>query len=97
MPRSNQINMSSRRIFMQQAGLIAAGLMVNPSDIFSRGNANTVRKIGIQLYTLRDQLGKDVKGTIEKVAHTGYTHVETYYGYKGLNRQTNSGVLIPKD
>ena len=88
--------MSSRRIFMQQAGLIAAGLMINPSDIFSRGNANTVRKIGIQLYTLRNQLGTDVKGTIEKVARTGYTHVETYYGYKGPKQEEQFWGLDPK-
>ena len=88
--------MSSRRIFMQQAGLIAAGLMINPSDIFSRGNANTVRKIGIQLYTLRNQLGTDVKGTIAKVAQTGYTHVETYYGYKGPKQEEQFWGLDPK-
>lgn len=88
--------MSSRRIFMQQAGLIAAGLMINPSDIFSAGRANTVSKIGIQLYTLRDQLTKDVKSTIEKVAKTGYSHVETYYGYKGPNQADQFWGLDPK-
>jgi sugar phosphate isomerase/epimerase len=89
--------MSSRRIFMQQAGLIAAGLMINPSDIFSRGNANTVTKIGIQLYTLRDQLTKDVKSTIEKVGKTGYSHVETYYGYKGPDEAVKFWGLDPKE
>jgi sugar phosphate isomerase/epimerase len=88
--------MNSRRLFMQQAGLIAAGLMINPSDIFSRGNANTISKIGIQLYTLRDQLGKDVKGTIGKVAQTGYAHVETYYGYKGPKQADQFWGLDPK-
>lgn len=74
--------MSSRRIFMQQAGLIAAGLMLNPSDIFSRARTNTVTKIGIQLFTLRDQLTKDVRDTLQRVAKTGYDHVETYFGYQ---------------
>lgn len=31
---------------------------------------------GLQLYTVRDQMGKDVAGTIEKVAKIGYTIVE---------------------
>ena len=88
--------MSSRRIFMQQAGLMAAGLMVNPSNIFSRNYGNTLSKIGIQLYTLRDQLTKDVNGTIEKVAKTGYDHVETYYGYKGLQEPVRFWGLAPK-
>lgn len=89
--------MSSRRIFMQQAGLIAAGLMLNPSDIFSSNRANTVSKIGIQLYTLRDQLTKDVKDTIQKVAKTGYSHVETYYGYSGSKAPATFWGLQPKE
>lgn len=89
--------MSSRRIFMQQAGLIAAGLMLNPSDIFSSSRANTVTKIGIQLYTLRDQLTKDVKDTIQKVAKTGYNHVETYYGYSGAKDPAKFWGLSPKE
>jgi sugar phosphate isomerase/epimerase len=88
--------MSSRRIFMQQAGLIAAGLMINPSGIFSRSRENTVRKIGIQLYTLREQLAKDVKNTIQKVAQTGYNHVETFYGYKAPDQKDQFWGLDPK-
>jgi len=41
-----------------------------------------VSKIGLQLYTLRDALSKDVRGTIGKVAKIGYNHVETFYGYQ---------------
>ncbi|MBW8686959.1 sugar phosphate isomerase/epimerase family protein [Chitinophaga rhizophila] len=88
--------MSSRRIFMQQAGLLAAGLMVNPTGIFSRSRENTVNKIGIQLYTLRDQLAKDVKGTIRKVAEIGYNHVETFYGYKERGQKDQFWGLDPK-
>lgn len=88
--------MSSRRNFIQQAGLIAAGLMVNPSGIFSKGRENTVRSIGIQLYTLREQLAKDVKDTIGKVAKTGYKHVETFYGYKSPGQKEQFWGLDPK-
>ncbi|PWV56073.1 sugar phosphate isomerase/epimerase [Chitinophaga sp. S165] len=88
--------MSSRRTFMQQAGLIAAGAMINPSGIFSRGRENTVTRIGIQLYTLREQLAKDVKSTIQKVAQTGYNHVETFYGYKAPDQKEQFWGLDPK-
>lgn len=88
--------MSSRRQFMQQAGLIAAGVMINPTGIFSKGRENTVTQIGIQLYTLRDQLAKDVKNTIEKVAQTGYSHVETFYGYKAPDQKEQFWGLDPK-
>ncbi|MGM9475360.1 sugar phosphate isomerase/epimerase family protein [Pedobacter sp. GSP4] len=34
--------------------------------------------VGLQLYSLRDELPKDVKGTIAKVAKAGFKEVETY-------------------
>ena len=37
-------------------------------------------KIGLQLYTLRDAIAKDVEGTLRKVAAIGYKEVELY-GY----------------
>lgn len=40
---------------------------------------NAYRKnIGIQLYTLRNQLAKDAAGTLKKVAEAGYKQVELY-------------------
>jgi sugar phosphate isomerase/epimerase len=40
---------------------------------------NTFRKnIGIQLYTLRDALGKDAAGTLKQVAEAGYKQVELF-------------------
>jgi sugar phosphate isomerase/epimerase len=38
------------------------------------------KNIGIQLYTLRNELAKDAKGTIRKVADLGYKEVENF-GY----------------
>uniref|UniRef100_UPI0026012AE0 sugar phosphate isomerase/epimerase family protein n=1 Tax=Pedobacter sp. UBA5917 TaxID=1947061 RepID=UPI0026012AE0 len=40
-------------------------------------------KIGIGLFTLREQLTADVNATIQHVAEIGYNQVETYYGYPG--------------
>jgi sugar phosphate isomerase/epimerase len=48
------------------------------------------------LYTLRDQLAKDVKGTIAKVAEIGYNHVETFYGYKERGQKEQFWGLDPK-
>ena len=36
--------------------------------------------IGVQLYTVRDAMAKDLNGTLSKVAATGYTTVEGTYG-----------------
>ncbi|SER32465.1 sugar phosphate isomerase/epimerase family protein [Pedobacter rhizosphaerae] len=68
--------MNSRRAFLQQAGILAAATIIAPSFAFTKGS----KQIGLQLYSLRDELPKDVKGVIEKVAAAGYKEVETY-GY----------------
>lgn len=74
------ISMTNRRLFLQQAALIGAGVLANPIDLFSKPN----KKIGLQLYTLRDHISKDVKGVIAKVADIGFREVETYgYSKKG--------------
>lgn len=69
--------MNSRRNFIKQAGLAAAGAVVLPSLTFAAAPAKVV---GLQLYSLRAQLPTDVAGTIAKVAKAGYKEVETY-GY----------------
>jgi sugar phosphate isomerase/epimerase len=46
---------------------------------FALSESNPFRKnIGIQLYTLRDQIAKDTAGTIKAVADAGYKQVEPY-------------------
>ncbi|WP_347156906.1 sugar phosphate isomerase/epimerase family protein [Pontibacter chitinilyticus] len=39
-----------------------------------------VKTVGLQLYTLRDVIGDDVKGALSKVSQAGYADVETF-GY----------------
>jgi len=65
--------MSSRRIFIKQASLASTALFINKSAWFARPDL-----IGIQLYTLRDEAKKDVKGTIAKIAEVGYNSVEVF-------------------
>jgi sugar phosphate isomerase/epimerase len=72
--------MSNRRIFIQQAALIGAGILANPVDLFSKPK----KRIGLQLYTLRNEISKDVRGVISKVADIGFREVETFgYSPKG--------------
>lgn len=86
--------MSTRRGFLTQAGLFSAGLLVAPKLLSARGDT----KIGLQLYSLREQLPKDVKGVIAKVAEAGYQQVETFgyskdHGFWGLSASEFSKVL----
>ena len=68
--------MPSRRDFIKQSSLFTAGLMIGPSEIFK-----VKKSVGVQLYTLRNDIAKDPKGTIQKVAALGYKEVETF-GYR---------------
>lgn len=78
--------MTNRRIFIQQAAVVGAGLLANPLDLFSKPH----QKVGLQLYTLRNLISKDVRSVIAKVADIGFSEVETYGyspkgGFWGLN------------
>lgn len=68
--------MNARRTFLKQSGLITATAFLSPSLAFSKPK----KVVGLQLYSLRDIIGNDVKGIIEKVASIGYKEVESY-GY----------------
>lgn len=81
--------MDNRRSFLMKACLLGtASVLATPlfsqaTDLFHPGFK--VQEIGLQLYTLREQLSKDLRSTISKVAETGFKHVETFYQYKPGN------------
>ena len=43
---------------------------------------NSLERIGIQLYTVRDRMAEDVPGTLQRIAEIGYNEVE-FAGYFG--------------
>jgi len=76
--------MTTRRSFLQKSSLAAIAAFLSPSVIANTlAQAPNVSKIGIGLFTLREQLTADVRATITNVAKIGYNQVETYYGYPG--------------
>lgn len=85
--------MTSRRSFIKSAALTSAALMVSP-NLF----AYDKKYIGVQLYTVRDAMGKDPVETLSKVAAIGYNSVEgaTYTGsekFYGMDAATFSKLL----
>lgn len=71
-----------RREFLAGSAMAVAGAaMLN--DGWAKSKA---KPIGLQLYTLRQVINKDVKGTIKQLADWGYREFETY-GY-------NNGMLF---
>ncbi|MFP5078915.1 sugar phosphate isomerase/epimerase family protein [Pedobacter sp. JCM 36344] len=83
--------MNSRRTFIKQASIAAAGVAILP-NFYCTASASA-NAVGLQLYTLREQLPKDVKGVIAKVAQAGYKKVETY----GYTAETGYWGLAAKD
>ncbi len=74
----------SRRRFLETAGVGLTALALGRHD---RLLANPYgMPIGLQLYTVRDHMEKDLEGTIRRVAEIGYGEVEigssSYYGKK---------------
>lgn len=72
--------MIKRRDFLINSALALGALAVAPSFAFT----SKKRPIGIQLWTLRDTLPKDVKGVLAQVGKVGFNEVETF-GYSPKN------------
>lgn len=81
--------MKSRRDFIIQSGLLAGGAMVLPAcgSGSSTQEANKLPEqvvlkakwnVGLQLYTLRNEINEDLEGTISYVAGLGYDEVELF-------------------
>lgn len=63
------------------------------TSAFSRGSAPSLANhIGLQLYTVRDLMEKDLEGTLEQVASIGYTNVE-FAGYFGRTPEQVRAIL----
>ncbi|TBW27379.1 sugar phosphate isomerase/epimerase [Gramella sp. KN1008] len=73
--------MIKRRTFIKQSGLALAATAVLPSILYS---CDKDHPLGLQLYSLRETIGDDVQGTIQKIAGVGFKEVETY-GYSPKN------------
>ena len=71
----------NRRTFLQRtaAGLTAIGL---PRRLVGDPRFTGLDRIGVQLYTVRDAVQRDLEGTLARVAAIGYQEVE-FAGYAG--------------
>lgn len=65
-----------RRKFIQNASTAMVGSMMLPSLMSCAKTSDT--PIGIQLYTLKDIIGRDVPGTLKKVAEIGFKELELF-------------------
>ncbi len=79
--------MKSRRKFIKQTTIALAGVALASNKVFSMTSTSKER-LGLQLYTVRDDMKADPSGTLKKVAAIGYKYVEhanyvdgKFYGY----------------
>jgi sugar phosphate isomerase/epimerase len=80
--------MKTRRDFIISSGIAVSGMLLIPGCTTPKQEetAETVidiatkQDIGLQLYTMRDLLATDLRGTLKQVAELGYNQVELF-GY----------------
>ncbi len=77
-----------RRTFLKTTAVASAAIAAMPSLMASVVKPST--KIGVQLYTVRNEMSSDPKGTLEKIARIGYQKLEgagydagKIYGFSG--------------
>ena len=72
----------NRRQFIKITGGATAGLafssMAGMSLFSTCDSAGKIKKFGLQLYSLRDDMPKDPKGVLKQVASFGYKQIESY-------------------
>jgi sugar phosphate isomerase/epimerase len=78
-------NAISRRMFLETATTVTAATFLTHGTSWAAGE-HKIDKVGLQLYTVRDQMKDDFDGTIAKVAAIGYKEVE-FAGYFGRTPQ----------
>src|SRR2546422_9936787 len=76
--------MQTRRNFIATLGVAALGIASRDAIASSEILAprRKLKRIGLQLYTVRDLMKTDLPGTLSKVAAIGYKEVE-FAGYFG--------------
>jgi sugar phosphate isomerase/epimerase len=99
---------TTRRDFIKTTALVVAGSALLSDELFA--SPKKIERLGLQLYSVRDAMGKDPMGSLKKLSDMGYIHVEhanyidrKFYGYTAkefkkilndLNLQMPSGHTV---
>jgi sugar phosphate isomerase/epimerase len=83
--------MTNRREFIQLAGV---GLLTTAVPDFLKLSAETGKhRLAVQLYSIRDVIEKDFKGSLKRLADIGIQNVETAFWPKSISVQTAANAL----
>lgn len=94
---------TSRRDFLKTGALAVAGTAILPGGLLAAARAKGI--LGVQLYSVRDDMKNDPAGTLKQVADMGYKYVEhanyvnrKFYGWTAAEfkkRLDDLGLLMP--
>ena len=80
---------TSRRTFLKNTAILVAGTSLLSKTAFAAAHGSEI--LGIQLYSVRDDMKKDPVGTLTQLAKIGYKNVEhanyidrKFYGYSAV-------------
>ena len=74
-----------RKEFLKiSGGLALAGLASKSGLAACMSNDDKLKDFGIQLWSVRDDMGKDAKETLKQIASYGYKQIESFEGGKGI-------------
>jgi sugar phosphate isomerase/epimerase len=74
--------MNSRRKFLKTSAAAAVGSILLPG-VLKAANRKTAKDVGLQLYTVRNEMLADNVGTLKKIAALGYKEIESAGSDKG--------------
>ena len=81
-----------RRDFLKISGASSIGMMASPY-LMSCGSSATTSEYGLGLYTIRNELKQDYRGSLEKVAQIGFRNLEFFDYDNGKYIGTSSAEL----
>jgi sugar phosphate isomerase/epimerase len=67
---------TTRRTFLKTGAMAIAGAALLREDAFSLPPKKSKRIVGLQLYSIREDMGKDPMGSLKQVAAQGWKYVE---------------------
>jgi len=73
----------NRRKFLQTTGLVAAGSLFAKNAMAGHPGVK-LKNVGLQLWTVKEDMAKDPKGTLKQIASYGYTEIEGFEGEQGI-------------
>jgi len=85
--------MNNRRKFLKLGAVMATGAFLplqfcsgpeRKTTVATSHTKSGLSRIGIQLYSVQDQMATDVRGTLERLSTYGYDTIEGYDGGKGI-------------